>query len=78
MIVLPELLECADDCAAAVSASFSTATSSPGRGVLGLTSWTVSKVDDPLLGPRAGVLIPDGSCDSSASLSEVDCEADST
>ncbi len=55
------------------------ALSRPGRGVFGwLTSCTVSRVDEPLLGPRFGVLIPDDRYDSSTSTSDADCEFGST
>lgn len=66
-------------CDVAVSSSFLIAASKPGRGVFGwLISCTVSRVDEPLLGPRAGVLIPDDIWESSTSISEADCEFGST
>src|SRR4051812_747730 len=55
------------------------AASKPGWGVFGwLTSCTVSRVVEPLLGPRPGVLIPEDRWESSTSISEVDCAFGST
>lgn len=77
--VASEFLFRVEPCEVAVSSSFLMAASKPGRGVFGwLTSCTVSRVDEPLLGPRPGVLIPDDRYDSSTSISVVDCELGST
>lgn len=58
--VASELLFCEVICDVAVSSNFRMAATRPGRGVFGwLTSCTVSRVEEPLLGPRAGVLMPD-------------------
>lgn len=58
--VTSAVLFCEAICDVAVSSNFRMAATRPGRGVFGwLTSCTVSRVEEPLLGPRAGVLIPD-------------------